>query len=127
MTASHLRAGQVCEQLSLNHLRQQGMRCVARNYRCKQGELDLVMQDQQCLVIVEVRYRRSTAFGGAFASIQPAKLKRIARATTHFLSAHTEFRRAPLRFDVIAVTGPLSQPRINWRQRAFAIDERDFL
>ena len=112
--ASHLLTGEQAEERALAHLREQGLQLVRRNFRCKHGELDLVMQDQHTLVIVEVRYRKSDHFGSAAESITPAKQSRIIAATHIYLATHKI--NGPLRFDVVALSG---NGQLNWIKNAF--------
>ncbi len=110
----HLLAGDSAEQLALTYLKKHKLKLVEQNYHCPFGELDLIMQDQQSLVIVEVRYRKSQQFGGAVASITSQKQSRIIAAAGHYLSARKV--NAPVRFDVIAING---EQQINWIKHAF--------
>ena len=89
------------------------------NFRCKAGELDLIMLDQDCLVIVEVRYRVNNSYGGPLFSVSRAKQQRICRATQFFLQCHKSMAGRPLRFDVLALCGPPDTVSIDWRKRAF--------
>jgi putative endonuclease len=93
--------GQQGEDAALVHLTRQGLKLVERNFRCAGGELDLIMRDGDCLVFVEVRRRRSKAFGGAAASITPTKQRRLVHAAQTFLLRYP--RLPPCRFDVIAI------------------------
>ena len=68
------RAGQLGEDQALIYLQQQGLHLLERNFRCKAGEIDLVMQDGKVLVFVEVRLRSDSKFGGAAASVGSACL-----------------------------------------------------
>jgi putative endonuclease len=95
--------GQQGEDAALDHLRLHGLALVERNFRCKGGELDLVMRDGAHLVFVEVRRRSSRAFGGAAASITPAKQRRMKIAAQVFLLRYPKL--PPCRFDVIAIDG----------------------
>lgn len=106
--------GKQAEDQAHDFLFKQGLGLVCRNYRCKQGELDLVMRDQQALVIVEVRYRKSDMYGSALESITTSKQARIIAATQHYLATHKD--DCPLRFDVIAISG---NGEINWIKNAF--------
>lgn len=108
------------EHLAAVHLRAAGMRIIARNYRCRLGEIDLVGERAGCLHFVEVRYRRSTRFGGAAASVTLAKQARIARTASHFLSRHPRYGRARCTFDVVTVVHANSRPEIEWLTGAFA-------
>ena len=119
MTAPHLRDGSAAEKLACRWLEQQGLCLLEANFRCKSGELDLVMLDGHCLVIVEVRYRAGRSHGGALVSISATKQKRILRATRHYLQRHKKLRDRPLRFDVVALHGQLHEVDIDWRRQAF--------
>jgi putative endonuclease len=116
-------AGRAAEDAALAHLQAAGLRLVARNYRCRGGELDLVMLDGATLVLVEVRYRSSLDFGGAAASVNGFKQRRIVLAARHLLTTRSALRRYRARFDVVAVTGSgLSAPRLEWIKAAFVLD-----
>jgi putative endonuclease len=97
-----------------------GLRLHTRNYRCPQGELDLVMQAADgTLVVVEVRYRHAGSHGGAAETVGSAKQHKLILATQHLLQARPELRRKPLRFDVVAVTGAQGPDAVEWIQDAF--------
>lgn len=81
--------GRLWEQRALTYLRQRGLTLVASNYTCKGGEIDLVMRDRDTLVFVEVRQRDGTGYGGAAASISPAKIRRLVRAAQTYLLRYT--------------------------------------
>lgn len=112
--AAHLLSGKSAENKAYDYLITQGLQPVLRNYRCKSGELDLVMRDGYSLVIVEVRYRKSDAYGSAKESVTPDKQKKIIAATQHYLS--TARLESPLRFDVVAISG---NGAIDWVKNAF--------
>lgn len=112
--AAHLLRGKSAEDQAHDFLVSKGLKPVCRNYRCKQGELDLVMRDQQSLVIIEVRYRKSDIYGSALESVTHSKQARIIAATQHYLS--TLRVDCPLRFDVVAISG---NGGINWIKNAF--------
>lgn len=97
------RTGDAAEDQALDHLQRQGLRLVERNFRCKGGEIDLILQDGATVVFVEVRSRASAAFGGAAASITPAKQRRLLLAAQVWLQGQRELPAC--RFDVIAVEG----------------------
>lgn len=116
------RAGTRYEDLALAHLQGAGLTLVARNYTCRLGELDLVMQDGAILAIVEVRYRRSGArsgFGDGFDSISASKRSRLIRAAGLFLAAHPRLARQACRFDVVAIAGPPGAESLDWCRNAF--------
>lgn len=94
-------AGDAAEDRALQYLQQQGLGLVERNFRCKGGEIDLVMQDRDMLVFVEVRQRADRRYGGAAASITASKQARLVIAAQTFLQ---RYRMPPAcRFDVVAV------------------------
>jgi putative endonuclease len=107
--------GQHWEQVARAHLERHGLRLVEANFRCKGGEIDLVMRDGAELVFVEVRQRADRRHGGAAASITPAKLRRLARAAQYYLLrfAHTP----PCRFDVVAIDGG----QLDWLRNAIEV------
>ena len=97
------RAGAAAEQTACAHLVAHGCTIVARNVRYKEGELDIVALDGGALVFVEVRMRRDARFGGAAASVDHFKQRKLARAARHYLLATygARGRVPPCRFDVI--------------------------
>jgi len=109
------RRGGPAEDLAAAFLERQGLAILARNYRCRFGEIDLVAASGRSLVFVEVRARTSEAFGGAAASITASKRRRLVAAARHYL-ARTRQDRA-CRFDVVLVRGPGRD--VEWLQDAF--------
>ncbi|MCY1344891.1 hypothetical protein D9M69_309390 [compost metagenome] len=106
--------GMRAEDRALAHLRRQGLQPVVRNYRCKGGEIDLVMRAPDgTLVFVEVRQRSGR---GAAASVTPAKQRRVLLAAAHYLATLAQL--PPCRFDVVA----LERGRLEWLQHAFDLD-----
>jgi putative endonuclease len=103
------------EGTALDYLRQQGLRLVEANFRCKCGEIDLVMRDGAALVFVEVRQRAGKTHGGAAASITPAKVRRLVRAAQYYLLRFP--RLPPCRFDVVAIDGG----QIDWLRNAIEV------
>lgn len=91
------------EQTARRYLEEQGLRLLASNIRNRFGELDLLMQDDDCLVFVEVRYRSRADWGGAAASVTITKQRRLIRAAQHHLQRHPW--PGPCRFDVVALEG----------------------
>jgi putative endonuclease len=112
------RLGREAEAAALAFLRAKGLELVASNYRCRGGELDLVMHDGDTLVFVEVRYRSRGDYGGPIESIDRRKRRRLVTAARHFLQRHRWSER-PCRFDVIGVVPQPGAP-IEWLADAFA-------
>jgi putative endonuclease len=108
-------AGARAEQMAEDFLRKHGLVLVHRNFRCRMGEIDLILRDRETLVFAEVRLRRRSEFGGAAVSITPAKQARIVAAARHFLAGK---RERACRFDVLLLDR-LAPDAIEWIQDAF--------
>jgi putative endonuclease len=114
------RKGQHFEEAALRYLQQQGLHLVMRNFRCKLGELDLVMLASNCVVFVEVRYRRTNDYGAAHSTVDRRKQSKLRNAARYFLLNNPHFANAPCRFDVVGLEGNHRQPpTIQWIQNAF--------
>jgi len=113
----HLKRGQQGEDLALQHLRNQGLALLERNYRSRWGEIDLIMQDGNVLVFVEVRLRAPSNYGSPAETIGNSKRQRLTRTASHYLQHH---RDAPARFDVIAITTGDAEPELEWIKDAFS-------
>ncbi|TQV80202.1 YraN family protein [Exilibacterium tricleocarpae] len=94
--------GDRAEQRAQAYLISQGLQPVTRNYRCKAGEIDLIMRDGEVLVFVEVRLRSASRFGAAAATVTAKKQQKIIRTAAFFLQAHRLTETTRCRFDVIA-------------------------
>jgi putative endonuclease len=115
-----LARGRVWESRAAEHLEQHGLNILARGYRCRLGELDLVCRDDRQLVIVEVRARARDALCSAIDSVDAHKRRRIVQATRHLLMRHGEWQTAVIRFDVIAFDGiDTPEPKLTWVKNAF--------
>ena len=99
------RLGQRGERLAEEYLRSHGAAILDRNWRCPEGELDIVADDAGVLVAVEVKARRSWDFGHPFEAVDQTKLGRLVRLLGAWATAHG-IRGGRRRVDVIAVTGP---------------------
>jgi len=102
------------------YLNRSGLRTICRNYRCRVGEIDLVMDDGEYIVFVEVRFRRSDNYGSAFESITAKKQKRIIRAATHFLASKPKLQDRPCRFDAVGVSQATRRVKYDWIKDAFS-------
>lgn len=109
------RLGREAEERAAALLSGHGLVSVTRNFRCRGGEIDLVMRDGPVLVFVEVRYRNSTRFGGAMASVTATKRRRLITAARQYL-ARTGWE-GPCRFDVVGFDRAEGQ----WIRDAFAV------
>ena len=116
--------GDAAEDAALAQLRAAGLELLARNVRYPFGEIDLVMREGATLVFVEVRCRRGDSFGGAFASVDRGKRRKLARAAQAWLSGHRAYAHAPCRFDVVAVAPRAgATSACDWRRAAFTLDD----
>ena len=107
--------GQSAEAHAERFLIAQGLKRVARNWRCRFGEIDLVMREGATLVFVEVRMRSHADFGGAAASVTSTKQRKLLAAAKLYLSTLAEM--PPCRFDVVALTDQRATPE--WIKSAF--------
>jgi putative endonuclease len=120
MSDVRMQRGVAAEDLAARYLRLRGLKILARNLRCKAGELDLVCLDDGVLVIVEVRQRGSLQFGGAMASVTWAKQRKLIRAARFFLRREKHWQNICMRFDVLAIEGMLDAThRVEWLKDAF--------
>lgn len=121
--ARHLQHGTAAEVLAGQYLVDRGLVPLGRNFRCRFGELDLVMTHRRVLVVVEVRSRRRTNVATPGATVTRGKQRRLIGATRFFLLRFRQFADWPVRFDVVEVTGELADPVIRWHQAAFCLDD----
>ncbi len=108
--------GTAAEARAAHYLEGCGLKIVERNYRSRYGEIDLIAHDGAMLVFIEVRARKSNAFGGAAASITAAKQKKIIHTALHYLA---KLGRTPrCRFDAVLLGNSVSP--IEWIRDAFS-------
>lgn len=119
-TSPTQRAGHAAEVCAAELLAGHGLRAIAANWRCRGGELDLVMLDGETLVFIEVRARRSSGFGGAAASIDARKRRRLVQAARTFIASHPAHGARAARFDVVTIDGD-AEPR--WLRAAFTTQD----
>lgn len=108
--------GQAAETQAANFLTQQGYTLVQKNFRCKVGEIDLIMRHEDSLIFVEVRKRQRNHFGSELESITPQKQRRIIQASLTYLQATDQMDRVNCQFDVIGIDG---NNQITWIPQAF--------
>ncbi len=117
--------GQAGESAAEEYLRRKGYRIVARNLRSHLGELDLVAEDGQVLVFVEVKARRTDAFGGAIHAVHHRKQEKLIQLAAQYLARH-HIKDRLCRFDVVLLQGPdATVPKIEHIQNAFEISGDD--
>ncbi len=117
--------GQAGESAAEEYLRRKGYRILARNLRSPLGELDLVAEDGQVLVFVEVKARRTDAFGGAIHAVHHRKQEKLIQLAAQYLARH-HIKDRLCRFDVVLLQGPdATVPKIEHIQNAFEISGDD--
>lgn len=108
--------GTQAERLAEQFLQRHGLKLLQRNYSCRYGEIDLILQDDDTLVFAEVRLRSHGDFGGAAASINAVKQSRLIHTAQHYLA--TLSRTPPCRFDAV-LFDKLDSARPEWIKNAF--------
>ena len=115
-----LRKGLHYEANAREYLEKQGLKSITSNFRCRQGEIDLIMLDGDCVCFVEVRYRQRDDYGGAGASITAAKQRKIVRAAQFYLAGQQRLANRAVRFDALLIEPDATgRPDCNWIQNAF--------
>ena len=115
-----LRKGLRYEARARDYLLAHGLRLLEANFRCRFGEIDLIMEHADCVCFVEVRYRESLDYGGASASITRVKQRRIVKAALFYLSRHTRLAQRALRFDALLLQREADDRLgFDWIQNAF--------
>ncbi len=110
--------GRHTESLACAYLERRGLQLLIRNFRCRRGEVDLVMRDGDSLVFVEVRYRRQTNFGHAAETVSRSKQSRIIACASYYMSVYHSWNK-PARFDVVSIEGRPDNLTIDWLADAF--------
>lgn len=98
------------EDLAAAHLTAHGLEVLARNWRCRHGELDIVAREGAVLVFVEVKARSSTRFGSPAEAVTPAKARRIRLLACQWLAEHRPAGIGEMRFDVVGILQPPDGP-----------------
>ncbi|MCW8887055.1 MAG: YraN family protein [Motiliproteus sp.] len=111
--------GSEIEEQAQKYLQQQGLKPVTQNFSCRQGEIDLVMQQGQQLVFVEVRYRKNSHYGSSSESVDWRKQQKLAATAQQFLQKNRRWQNHPCRFDVIACSPDKDGIEFQWIINAF--------
>ena len=117
--------GQYAEDETLKYLKREGLKLIQRNYSCKYGEIDLIMLDNDLLVFIEVRYRKSNRYGSSAESVTASKQKKIITTAQHFIHMHQSYQSYACRFDVTALSPHLLNKHrfeIDWIKNAFFLE-----
>ena len=114
--------GHRAESLAFEYLRGRGLEPIARNFRTRGGEIDLIMLDGDCLAFIEVRSRRSSQFTRPSNTVDARKQRKLIGTAAMFVARHDCFADFTMRFDVISIEGT-AQPTIRWICDAFRPDD----
>ena len=114
--------GQTAETQACRFLTDQGMKLIARNYRCRYGEIDLIMRDGHAVVFVEVRYRSNRRYASGAETVDYRKQSKLVATALHYLQSHPGAAVHPARFDVIALDSEHGENRFNWIPNAFSVE-----
>ncbi|WP_026526637.1 YraN family protein [Butyrivibrio sp. VCD2006] len=113
--------GSYYEDLACDYLAENGARVVARNFRSKRGEIDIVARDDKYLVFIEVKYRTSSRFGEAEEAVDPRKQRVICRVSDFYRKRYGIGENFAIRYDVIAIkVDETSAIHIRWHKNAFS-------
>ena len=118
VTTNTIGVGNQAERQAEKHLVNQGYQVVERNFRSKLGEIDLVLEKDNTLVFVEVRYRSDSTRGTPAETVTRSKIGKIIRTAEVFLLKNNQFNNHDCRFDVIAISDTLT-----WIDGAFTLDD----
>jgi putative endonuclease len=112
--------GNVAEKVATDYLIQQGLTLVTHNFHSRQGEIDMIMMDNNTVVFVEVKYRQQSAYGHANEMVSITKQQKIRHTASFYLQQQQlNVYNTPCRFDVVAIEGNLLNPQIQWLKNAF--------
>ncbi len=112
--------GAAAEREALDFLLDKGLVRVANNYRFRGGEIDLVMQEDGCLVFIEVRCRSAKRLVPSTLTVDFRKQKKLLRTAAMFLTRHSRYANSPVRFDVLGIDiHPGGERAIEWIRDAF--------
>ena len=112
--------GKFGEDVACAELNRRGYAVLARRYRTRMGEIDIIARDGETVVFVEVKARADPRFGGGAAAITPWKQRRMAQIALGFLSRHG-LTSVPCRFDVVVVDVDADKVRVAVFANAFAV------
>jgi len=108
------------EDQARGYLQAHGLLLLQSNYRCRFGEIDLVMRDGDTLCFIEVKFRKSLHFGGAAAAISGLKQRKIIKTALFYISAHKHLANQAMRFDALLIQRQADgSNQVNWIQNAF--------
>ncbi len=112
--------GFAAEEHAKDYLISQGLAWLESNYRCRVGEIDLIMRDKTHVVFIEVRARASNRYGSPLESITLGKRRKLLKTALLYLQTKKLIDKYPCRFDVLSIEGEPN--KIIWIKNAFGAD-----
>lgn len=107
------------EKAAESYLRDRGLKLLHRNFSSRFGEIDLIMEDEQTVVFIEVKYRKNNQHGSGAEAVTFHKQDRISRTASWYLTKHPHRADQFCRFDVISIEPKIVDQGINWIRNAF--------
>lgn len=111
--------GDAGERCAAQYLAQRGLSLMESNYRCRHGEIDLIMRDNDCIVLVEVKQRKHARFGSPLEMVSVTKQEKLRLAAQHYIAANKISAHQSMRFDVVGILSGGVEPTVQWVQNAF--------
>lgn len=111
--------GKIAEDIAAQYLAKKGLKLLDRNFHCRFGEIDLIGLEKEVLSFTEVRYRKNEQYLAVVETIDRHKCRKIIISSEYYLSKHKNYRSYQCRYDVIAITGDINKPVIEWIKNAF--------
>lgn len=111
--------GELAENAAYDYLLARGLKLVSRNYRVPTGEIDIIMQDNDDIVFIEVRFRKNDHFGDGADSVTKIKQNKIYKTALYFIQTHAKLSRYNFRFDVVSISLSDNQFVFDWINDAF--------
>jgi putative endonuclease len=118
-----INAGLAAEETASHFLQAKGITLLHRNYRCRSGEIDLIMRDHEDIIFVEVRLRNNKNYADAIESVNLIKQKKIIKTAMHYLYKYNLLDEVNCRFDIIGISYAHTKATIEWIQDAFLADD----
>lgn len=112
-------SGADAERMAERYLSDQGLKLLSRNFACRLGEIDLVMEDAGTTVFVEVRYRKTRSYGLAVETVTPSKQRKLISTAEYYLLHNPQAQRKPARFDIIGIMPSHDGLEYTWLKNAF--------
>lgn len=114
--------GKAAEDGALQLLSKHGCKLIERNFRCHSGEIDLIMQENQTVLFVEVRYRKNTFYGQAQETVNYGKIRKLIKSANYFLQIRKDLAKLNGRFDIVAAYPQNNIMHFDWIKNAFGVE-----